>query len=56
MSVPDSPCKNRIVFAPVGSRATGVYSVNLATGAMTLVSNLNNRVRNVVAMAVVTGP
>ena len=41
------------VLAPPKSRGTGLYSVNLATGAMTLVSTLNNRARNVVAMALV---
>jgi hypothetical protein len=44
------------VFARPGSRATSVYSVNLITGAMTLISDLDRRARHVVAVAIVVGP
>lgn len=44
------------VFAPRGSKVTGVYSVNVATGVITLVSDLNKKVRNAVGMAILTGP
>ncbi len=43
------------VLAPGGRGATGLYSVNLATGAMTLMSTLSRKVKGVVAMAAVTG-
>jgi hypothetical protein len=44
------------VFAPGGRGATGLYSVNLATGAMTLVSTLSKQVKGVAGFALQTAP
>ena len=44
------------VFAPRGSRRAGVYSVNVATGALTSIGGLSRRVRDVIGLAIVTGP
>jgi hypothetical protein len=44
------------VFAPGGRGTTGLFSVNLTTGVMTLVSNLNKRVKAIAGFAVQTGP
>jgi hypothetical protein len=44
------------VFAPGGKGSTGLYSVNLATGAMTLIGTLNKQVKGVTGFAIQTGP
>jgi hypothetical protein len=44
------------VFAAGGKGSTGLYSVNLATGAMTLVGTLNKQVKGVTGFAIQTGP
>jgi hypothetical protein len=40
------------VFAPGGRGSTGLYSVNLASGAFTLASTLSRQVKGVVGFAV----
>jgi hypothetical protein len=44
------------VFAPGGKGSTGLYSVNLATGAMTLVGTFNKQVRGIAGFALQTSP
>jgi hypothetical protein len=44
------------VFAPGGKGSSGIYSVNLASGAMTLVGTLNKQVKGVTGFALQTGP
>ena len=42
------------VFAPGGRGNTGLFAVNTSTGAFTLLSNLNRKVKQVVGLAIRT--
>jgi hypothetical protein len=43
------------VFAPANHGTTGLYSVTLGTGAMTLAASLNKKVKNVVGFTLPIG-